>query len=250
MTKYTTVEGHEIKLGERYELRDGKRAFITRLDSEGEYRQPICVAKAGYDSTHRCRMNGEHDNMTNTHDWDIMRPWKEKEEKPKIDDWDWELDARAGKKEDNEQHLEKELIREMVKPEGKPRKDEWIWIQSNDSGECPVSANVGLVEIRTATGVSKGMPFGYDWSLKGDIADILAYRIVEPKEEKKVYKLSEMWVAWFANDFTGSTAYRKGEWAYLYKQQCFKMAEESGRLIAITPADATEFYFGEGLDDQ
>jgi len=74
--------------------------------------------------------------------------------------------------------------------------------------------------------------------------------VVSPK---KTYKLSEMWKGWIYDSFT--TAGIKYE---LYKETSFfhtkeavlKACEEAGQheLMAITRADATEFYEGEGLD--
>jgi len=71
------------------------------------------------------------------------------------------------------------------------------------------------------------------------------------KEEKKVYKLSEMWVVWFRREDFYYDPISKSK---LYKSkeeiiETLKNKEDSFEVpVAITRADATEFVEGEGLD--
>ena len=76
MTKYKTVEGHDIVAAKCYELRDGTQIFITRLDPLDEYSKPILFATVGYDSCRRARRLGDYNDDAKSHPYDIMRPWK------------------------------------------------------------------------------------------------------------------------------------------------------------------------------
>ncbi len=68
----------------------------------------------------------------------------------------------------------------------------------------------------------------------------------EPKEEKKTYKLSELWVGWLHNLERGNEFDRT---RYFTSISDLKKAWPDGGFIAITRADATEFFSGEGLGD-
>lgn len=71
------------------------------------------------------------------------------------------------------------------------------------------------------------------------------------KEKKKVYKLSDMWVIWFRNE---GFVHEPIEKSKLYECKCealnfVNLNDDSSIFpIAITKADATEFYEGEGLE--
>ena len=72
------------------------------------------------------------------------------------------------------------------------------------------------------------------------------------KEEKKVYKLSEMWVCWHRNKNFYYDPIEKSK-LYKSKSEVLNWANTVGPdsylvLLAITKADATEFVEGEGLD--
>jgi len=59
--------------------------------------------------------------------------------------------------------------------------------------------------------------------------------------EKKLYKLSDMWKGWYS---LPRDVIMEGD--YYYQNQ--NDIPKHQNLIAITPADATEFYEGEGLE--
>lgn len=85
--------------------------------------------------------------------------------------------------EDNKKHLEKEVIREMIRPKDAQDNDGWIeW----KGGKQPVGDNV-LVEIKIRGGryLYPALSGSWNWIWINNSEDIIAYRIIEePKEEK------------------------------------------------------------------
>lgn len=124
------------------------------------------------------------------------------------------------------------------------------WIPHDGTGQ-PVDDVVVEVKFREDVECKhyeaggEACTLGWEW--EPDPADIIAYRIVE--EPKKKYKLSEMWKVWHKEDC------KDGDQAiynilYSSRELAISEAKEMYRpdLLAITPANATEFYEGEGLD--
>ncbi len=70
--EYKTIEGHKIKIGECYETRDGRKAFVC--DFHPDFRFPVRGSSAHEDSLTWCE-NGEFDYGMS--EFDLMRPWKE-----------------------------------------------------------------------------------------------------------------------------------------------------------------------------
>lgn len=68
----------------------------------------------------------------------------------------------------------------------------------------------------------------------------------EPSPEAKVYKLSEMWKVWFIPHMRPAKICQ-AEY-YKTKEEALVETKEYNRL-AITPADATEFFEGQGLEE-
>jgi hypothetical protein len=67
-------------------------------------------------------------------------------------------------------------------------------------------------------------------------------------EPKKVYKLSEMWRIWHVYEGGNYSTYQVDKKYYSSLQDARDYAGYSPNVIAITPADATEFFVGQNLD--
>ena len=158
------------------------------------------------------------------------------------------------------------------------------WIKHDGNGQ-PVDDDV-IVEVEFRGGGKDEaradyFSISFEWGHSTWAGDIIAYRIVEePKisstqafenyldnlerkksaeiinalEGKKKYKLSEMWKVWVLSDYE---TYKKIFAISDYfpsiddaKNVVRGMSYPTEKALAITRADATSFYEGEGLDDE
>jgi hypothetical protein len=142
------------------------------------------------------------------------------------------------------------------------------WITHDGTADIPVDRNL-VVDVKSRNGIiGTGMARIFLWKDSGREECILTYRKsktimkyikdfygeemlgqVEQKSEvskteiaeKKVYKLSEMYKGWYRIGMRLETT------GFYNSKESVKFG--NGNLfIAITRADATEFYEGEGLD--
>lgn len=80
MTRFTTVEGHEVKVGECYEIRDGSKVYIITVTNE-EFKNIIGYLENGLGMV--WESNGKE--VEQLQFYDLMRPWVEK--KPVVEGW-------------------------------------------------------------------------------------------------------------------------------------------------------------------
>lgn len=129
------------------------------------------------------------------------------------------------------------------------------WIKCN--GETPIYPLMksAKFEIRLRNGKILPGKYAYNWEHGQKEDDIIAYRIVkeEPKKEPegKRHRLSEMWKVWYRPDRKGRA--REDELDSQILTGSLENAKHwigfnEIKVIAITPADATSFYAGEGLE--
>lgn len=206
--KCTTVEGHQIKVGEFYETRNGKKAFVfyisSPLRSDGTS-AGIHFVLEGCLSPWYCDERGNFTLVE--HSYDLMRPWVEKKgsEKP-------------CKNPDCFYCIERSVLTEQEIKDGYVLHD----------GEKMPDLITEWIEVKKKYG---GKQTGFAWQFADnwqkhrckDQPDqvIIAYRIIdepacfcfnEPlpqgmycpthKPPKKVYKLSEMWKVYETMDKT------------------------------------------------
>lgn len=82
------------------------------------------------------------------------------------------------------------------------------------------------------------------WKEDGSKWSLIAYRIVE--EPKKKYKLSEMYRVWYRGAWPDSII---SDGRYFFSiEDALRHTENNSGALAITRADATEFYEDEGFD--
>lgn len=121
-----------------------------------------------------------------------------------------------------------------------PDQDGWI---PHTTGKQPVDNNI-RVEVRYKNGGGDIDHSEYFcWASRDDITH---YRIVE---ERKQYKLSEMWKVWYAEDGKVGIKTLVLETSSGADYYSDNLISNGCEVLAITRADATEFYEGEGLDD-
>lgn len=129
--------------------------------------------------------------------------------------------------------------------EDKPDAEGWI---KHNGGKRPVGRDVRVRQRFTNESTS-----GDNTGIAGEMLweSITAYKIVEEKKpEKRTYKLSEMYVGWWRVCVTGTIC--KSNNCYLTIDNARKTlsSDVDGELVAITKADATEFYEGQNLNQE
>ncbi len=78
---YKTIENHDIKVGECYQTRDGRKAFVAFIeqeDFEGEYYYPVVGVVTGYNKVSRWDSGGCAPTIKDAMSLstlDLMRPW-------------------------------------------------------------------------------------------------------------------------------------------------------------------------------
>jgi len=274
MIEYKTVEGHPIVRDGEYETREGSIARCWPAAN------PIGFL-LGY-----IKQDGSGLALDGTWSkdglccrdkvYDLMRPWNKKE--------DAHPDIEAHRHDALNYLVEGVGSRtrpiESAQLKGSDKKadaDGWINIDQRRSNiDCPVDDDVGFIEVKTRNGsLNKGVPSKLNWEWNDHVWDIMSYRIVkqpvtDPHElKKKTYKLSEMWKIWWhvqkwdlitleerdkIQHIQTRIFYSKSEALKFYTSYPDNFADDdvfavgvNGECIAITPADATEFYEGEGL---
>lgn len=162
MTKYTTVEGHEIVVGECYQTRNGEKAFISYILDHG-YKEEILGSVASWDSQIKWNKDGvaEHPPIRRCLLLDLMRPWDEGKQKPD------NCDKNAGN------------VRENVAPPGQGGDNEgWILY---DGWQQPVANSVRInIKFRnnSTNPVNTGKAGNAHWNWHNAGYDIIAYRVV------------------------------------------------------------------------
>lgn len=142
---------------------------------------------------------------------------------------------------------------ESVVKENGTTDDGWIrW----EGGACPVDGDTEVEVIFYARDRERGTAGGFDWGYNTDYGigcplDILMYRVV--KESPKRFELKNMWIGWVCHEGTSKT-YEPTTY-FTSKADVLKCWDEKGlvaitrkELVAITRADATSFFVGEGLE--
>ncbi len=206
--KCTTVEGYEIVVGECYETRDGRKAFVSFIGNFISIVvdiQPVKVIIVG-----NC-MNTEyyHNGRVfkgNDSGADLMRPWKEDKQKLVVTDgaitvaiqkWfgrvlredeirapEYRSSMRSALQAvfDMVNSSTSEIPTDSEITEEKPLDDGWL---PHTTGEQPVGDDV-MVEYRNGFGTHAKLPAIYlIWSMDDSEYDIIAYRIIsEPKKEQ------------------------------------------------------------------
>ncbi len=122
--------------------------------------------------------------------------------------------------------------------------DGWL---VHDGGKCPVANNVEVEQVFKVNIAEKASSIG----LAKDVywPNVIRYRIVKQEPKKKVYKLNDMWKIWWhvedkPNQIYSAMSSDKKELELPFLSSSGK----KGIILAITRADAIEFFEGEGLD--
>lgn len=230
--EYKTVEGHPIVRDGEYEMTDRVRVKVVHIDRGCLTCLVWWVAESViYD-------------LEFYQPKDLMRPWRNQKSEGIAEDkthgLQVELDTLVDqifKSQDLDKLKELTRLNFPDKPE-----EEWIkW----EGGDCPVDSET-IVEVKFDTFTAGDSPA---WFFKWDgTAHFTHYRIVkEPSPEVKVYKLSEMWKKWFRIANKNSMMIS----SFIFESKEEALAHNSAYLVlAITPADATEFYEGQNLESE
>lgn len=248
--KYTTTEGDEIVRDGEYETRAGERAVIVAFVPQHTNSIVGYIKGAPNNIMWHWHLDGTFRSNTLDHhsNGDLIRPWRNQKSEgiaeglvaATMDKPVEEYICICGHSYEHHAGSEEELDGGQCDS----CYDCYEYQQREDKPKiCPNAANhhVGL----TLTLEEERGPGA--WEACKDCGDSMV-----KVADKKVYKLSEMWKIWCGTIKAGKLTIFYRESLYYPSYKAAKRHADkfcSGEAIAITPADAQEFYEGEGLED-
>lgn len=239
--KYTTTEGHEVKIGECYETRDGRKVFISKtiLNSEDD---PVIYGQILNDFiSQRWFSNGFlfKNNLCND---DIIRPWIDSDINRQCIEEIINISKLLDLPEGGE--LPYNSIKNLIEENKKLKNDKKEFI---DNFYIKIRNLVLLIKDKQNPNnkITETDEFKYF------ILEFKKYHGLIPNfiEETHTH-IKDMWKGWFRiQDHYGNTYISPGIRYYATKELAKKDCIKTKECIAITRTDQMCFYEGEGLND-